>query len=426
MNFFEAEMARCARRIRNIEANPDPTKLKANKLYYELELDLRRDQLKALQEGKPFAQGAGAEALLKAMGVQYLQLLTEGDRTTHVPKHFDTVRVLGLPDDACDRTVLPIALSVSGELPKPALLISSNTACDPVIYAINALSRCHNVPCFFIDIGTEATEDTLRYVNDQLRELIDFVERSIPGVKYDEDRLVEVQEADRQAYKYLNDIYQVMKVTPCVLSGRDVFRIPRFPSSYPNPAKAVEYFRTYRDEVEEMAQKKTPKEEQLRILWAVTAPINADLFGFLEKKGVSVPFFQYGFAGRYYGAKYGVYGDVTEYGRRLTPIEEEARMLNCNSFHGLASRWVGDTVEICRDLRIDGIVNFTQVGCTAILGIERLLSDAAERELGIPTLQLEGRMLDAREYDQTRFEDALEDFVDMCLSKKEEGRTAAG
>ncbi|MDP7240742.1 MAG: hypothetical protein QGH72_06010 [Dehalococcoidia bacterium] len=47
MNFFEEEIAKLSRRVKKIEETPLPGKLKSNKLLYEVELELRQQQLEA-------------------------------------------------------------------------------------------------------------------------------------------------------------------------------------------------------------------------------------------------------------------------------------------------------------------------------------------------------------------------------------------
>jgi benzoyl-CoA reductase/2-hydroxyglutaryl-CoA dehydratase subunit BcrC/BadD/HgdB len=79
---------------------------------------------------------------------------------------------------------------------------------------------------------------------------------------------------------------------------------------------------------------------------------------------------------------------------------------------------VEDTLFVCRDLNIDAIINFKQVGCTATVGLAKILEDCAERELGIPTLHFEGRQLDPSYFDPVQVNTQLNVFVDSCLRRK--------
>ena len=150
----------------------------------------------------------------------------------------------------------------------------------------------------------------------------------------------------------------------------------------------------------------------------VSGPFYFDPFPLLAERGVAVPFFHYGMAGRMWGELYPNYGEEHMFGRILTPMEEMARFVMYNSWAGLGHRWLNDTLRVARDLKVNGIVNFIQVGCTAISGLNTLLAENSERELGIPTLNIEGRMLDATFFDQSEFETRMDVFIDSCLDRK--------
>ena len=97
MNFYEAEIVKCQKRIKKIEENPDPAKFKSNKILYEIERDLNTARLQDWREGKSFAEGLTAP-LIRAMGFQPLDLDICADRSTLDTSRFDTIRALGLPD----------------------------------------------------------------------------------------------------------------------------------------------------------------------------------------------------------------------------------------------------------------------------------------------------------------------------------------
>ena len=419
MNFYESEMIKCQKRIKKIEENPDPTKFKSNKILYEIERDLNYARLQSWKEGKPFIEGL-TPPLMRAMGFEPMALEISADRSMLDKGRYETIRSLGLPEYACDRTMVCIDMCLKKELPPPSFIVSHNCACDPIKLAYNTVGRMFNAPVAALDFGLENNNDTLRYVAEQMGEIIELAEKKVPGAKYDESKLLELQEYDKAAYGYLNEIYQLRKRVPCPIAGRDAFRMPLAPAFYPDPKKALEYFRIWRDEMQERADKGVGAvaEEKLRFLWAVSGPFFADPFSLLEKRGVSIPWFQFDMAMRWSMVKYHTYGDTTEYGRKLSPIEEEARIMNCLSWGSVAKRWVDDTLYVCRDLKIDAIINFKQVGCTATLGLSKILEDCAEKELRIPTMHFEGRQLDPTYFDQAQVNTQLNVFVDSCLRKK--------
>lgn len=422
MNFFEAEIAKFERRIKGVRATPDPTKLKSNLLFFELELQRRQAQFQSWKEGKPFAYGNGLQPLFRAMGFEYMDLVQSADKTGprgDSSRLFDFLRSEGYPDQACDRTVACIPLPLMGEVPRPAFLAAANTACDCSALCQVAVAVHLGVPYFVIDLGFETSDYTLDYVTQQLGEMIEFAEDKVPGVKYDETKLIELQEYDRLGVECARDIYQLKRRVPCPLNGRDAFREHRVPSMYPDPAAALEWLRIKRDEMYKRADEGIGvlPEEKLRLMWTVTGPMHANPFRILEEKGVTVPAYQVGGSARMDGIT-PTYGDETEYGRKLTPLEEQARMLNCNSWGSNAQRWINACLHVVREQKVGAIVNFLQVGCVQTLGLHKLLADAAEQELGIPTLHIEGRMLESESYNQQEFETKLTDFLDICIARK--------
>lgn len=418
MNFFEQQIERLNRRLKHINERPAPDQLQANKLLYELERDAMVIELEEWKKGKPYLYGevVPLAVLTRALGCGYINSSGEADRVEDATRYFELIRAHGYPDHHCDRTLVGLALVLNGDLPVPALQVATNHACDPIMLASNAIGHHFSVPTFYLDIDSvveRPTEELLAYTLGQVQELIAFAEKHVPGARFDAAKLGELQEMDGIANRYTRELYEFRKKSPCPIGARDVFRLPRPASRSPRPVQYLEYCKAMRDEVAEKAARSIGvlKEEKARVLWTTTAPYFRNAFRILEERGVSLVHFQVGYAVRNFGPK-GYVGDTTEYGRKLTPLEEVARLLTFNSWSGRAERWVDDTLYFCKDLNVDAIIDFQQWGCVPALLSSRMLAERAEKELGIPTLSLEGRNL-ARSSDAERaFDMQLETFVE--------------
>jgi len=426
MKFLKQEIERYERRIKQIQENPDPTKPKANIILYELERDLRKHQLDMAKKGKLFATGMYPAALLSALGFEVLDAIMAADRTSgsRAAVYMNQVRSQGLPEQTCDRTVIYLPMILSGDFPKPDFIVAMNWECECIPLSGIALGRLLEVPIYYVDVSFEADNETLSYVTDQFRELIEFAERKFPGIKYNEERLIELQAVDKAWYDVWKEIYELRKIKPCPIRGREAFREPRAPSLYHDPQKALEYLKLYRDDLNEMVEKGigAVENEKLRVMWAVSGPFFADPFKTLEQKGVSIPYWHIGEGSRFSGAGFPYYGDETEYGRKLSPLEDEARMFNCSGWGGLGKRWVEDTVFVCKDLDIDAVVYYQLWGCTVTENLGKMVAEVLEKELNIPTLLVEGRCLDEETYDEKELNNKLEDFIEMCFSMEEHGQ----
>ncbi|MFC1962180.1 2-hydroxyacyl-CoA dehydratase [Chloroflexota bacterium] len=417
MNFFEKRIEVCDKRVNKIKANPDPSKMQSNMLLYELEGDLARAQLKAIQEHQPVVGSVSIACLFRAMGFEFVHLMQTADRTTEPAQCFEATQAMGYPEAACDRTIACIGMGLRGDLPPLSLIVAANFACDPEWLSFKALACQMEIPIYMVDVPNDEGKEALQYVTEQLYSMIEFAEAHVPGLHYDEKKHRALQKIDEEARAQMRGIYELMKMVPSPMKNTDVFRIPRLPSIYPDQQQALRYFQTWQSEVLSLAQQRagTPKEERLRVLWNISGPYQKGYFSLLEQKGVSVPFFNFGLAPMLFG----VTEDEVDYGRELSPVEGEAKILLGNQWRGNGDRWIDATLKICRELKLDAIINFLQLGCTTNLGLAKILSDRAMAELGIPTLHIDGRQMDTTPVDTKRFNQQLEDFIDICLEQKQ-------
>ncbi|MBI4304505.1 MAG: 2-hydroxyacyl-CoA dehydratase [Chloroflexi bacterium] len=426
MNYFETEIAKYERRLERIAQNPSPSMLSSNKLLYQALLQHCKEQLKWWREGKPFltASGGGMAILTRVFGeFRPLGLVPMADRlgTKNAEAAFNRVRTMELPDYACDRTVLLLPMAVEGvDLPKLSLIMTRTGSCNVINNAHRTLSNMMNLPVYMVDVPFEDPhQDHLDYVTQQLERLVEFVEASLPGAKYDEARLVELQGLDHRAMAALHEIHQMRRSVPCPDHPRDVFREPVQPADFVNPSLITEYYESYRDELRQRIQRGFVPvgEEKLRIVWAISGPYGSGVWDYLAERGVSVPYWHYGGGDRLFDMP--IYGDESEFGKKLSPLEEVARTILYNSWGGDGERWVRDTISACKEFQADGLVLFEQTGCQPVLGLGQMVLNRLEKEVGIPGWCVEGRMLLGRtERVEDQFMSGLEAFINLCFERK--------
>ncbi len=435
MNIFEIELERMQKRVKKLEeslaTDPDPRKLKTNKLLYELDIDARKAQLEAYREGKPFTGAGGMSGGLLAQAMGFVP----GDgimmAVTNIPqgealKYFDEVRAKGMVADCCDMSVMVYSQMDHVERPRGRVAIIAQKPCT--VQGLASLYRTYTgyaiasdeTAYFHLDIPFEESEAALEHVTNQLRDYIELCEKLVPGVKYDEDKLAELQHYDDEAHGYYKEIYEMLKHRPCPLAGRDAFwqTVPNVPGIFPNPAKGVEYAKARRDEVAERIEKgiAAVPGEKARVMWTVTRPFFMDNFEVLEKWGIIVPVFYAGPThlnvpmpeNRYWG------------NRELSPLEREAAAMSNHLWSGTGAKWVDPMIWIARDLGVQGIVNYCQRGATCTLGLKKLVEDRAEKELGIPVLQLEGAQYDSTYASEATITAKLDEYAELVLSQLDE------
>lgn len=416
MNFFESDIITLKAEIKRMEEHPEPLELKTNKMRYKLAIKDRQDYLEHLRKGKPVADvGFWAQRLSRAMGFMPTYWGSAARESKNPLPYQEKARELGLPvDNTCDRMYMLAGMLEGGYMPNETPITATNYACLPAaLQRYYIATRKGEDRSYFVNYRPfEDNEATIEYLVAQFHEFIEFAEKMFPGViKYDEDRLVELQTQYDEAFRLYFEMYQMLKHKPAPYHGHDV----RYGHEEPNYMN-LEYLRARRDEIAERIEKGigAVPDEQLRVLWAVPAPRFMDPYKVLAKNKVAVIWW-YGGTANYFAPlpKTVYYG-----GRKLTPLEKEAAEVSQFGFGGTGAKWVDKLIWIARDLKVDAIINFDHLGCCATLGLARLVEERAEKELGIPTLQLEGKQWDQNYASEAQVTAKLDEFCQMLLSQR--------
>ncbi len=410
MNFYEDQVIKLERRIKRIEENPDPSKPKSNKIRYQADLELAKEQLEGWRQGKPFSDGGSASMglLTRAMGFIPTGGAEPAFQTTSPLKYMGKARDMGLPiDNSCDMTMMPFAMMVSGDLPIEDVAICTQYRCTPMGLKEIYIGHTTNSFTYFIDTPIGDTPANIKYMTEQHGEFIEFCEKRFPGViKYDEDRLIELQTNADIVSGYTKEVCEMFAHKPSPLSGKDTFAA-RGTSRWGAGPVDVEYARVRRDEVAERIAKgiAAVPGEKSRVFWTgITNPVFMDPYKALEKwkitvfRGVEAP---------------GVF--IHRLGEREpTPLEKLAK--HCLKPGGAAN--VDNDIAMARLLQVDGIVFYNMLGCTTALGLRKIVEERAEKELGIPTLQLEGKQWDSNYASEAMITAKLDEFAQILLSSK--------
>ncbi len=420
-----------ALRIKEIDESPGPKTMRADKLLVELAKGRLEAQLDAWKRGKPSIDGPGAfSGLFRAMGLEPTMYTVTAEYDVASFTEFKAiVERSGFPADKfCDKVVAQLAMGEIGEVPKADIIYADSHGCDnDHKYYSRTQGDRYNIPTFFVDIplheDDKPTLASLNYIADQLGDFIEWAEKTVPGVKYDEAKHIEILELDALAQKLQQEIYQLLRHVPCPISPRDVLArvFTQFtPSRYADMQKVIEYLTVIRDELgERVASGKGPyPEERLRVIWAGQVHFlqALDPCKLLLDRKVALPLSIRGDSIRFMGLRgAALYGEVSEYGIKLSPLQEMASLMSTSCWGGPGKRWSDGILKVARDIGANGIIHFLLVGCTPMRGMSSIVAERAEKELGIPTWNLEGRYMDRDYMSQKQFEEALSSFVDKCF-----------
>ena len=420
---METRLARLERRIKKIEENPDPSKPVANKLLYQSQAERIRQLLEAWKTENRQIAGTliGIGTPVEAMGFMEWDGITLADRSTpeEAKMYFDFMERHGFNSNSCDRTIAMTPMVLTGQFPAPDFFITTNWECFPVYLSFLSLANLLGVPLLSIDRPPVFKDRGLIYVTRQIEEEIDYLQEIFPRHKYNQDILIERLEINRLWWEVERDIHKLRRRKPCPIAGIENFRELQPANTW----KLLEYRRAYRDQLYANADKgNTPSkawgtEEKLRLCWAVSGMFYYDPFTFLDRLGVSVPIWVWSDDAEKKSGREPVVGDQRPFGRKLKPLEEVARALKFG-WGDRSDYFVNSIISTCRELDLDGIVYFKQRGCSPTMSLGGIVNERAERELGIPTLELEGRQLDQRGFNEKELLRKLVDFVNVCLGRK--------
>ena len=416
---YEARIDNLHRRIKKITDNPDPTKPAANKVRYELESKSLTRMLDAWKTGnRPFGGLGGS------MGFESWNAVPFADRASpqSAKKYFNIMERQGFNANSCDRTIAIIPLIMTGDYPPPDVMFTINFECYPLYLAWESLANLLGIPLICLDRPPVFDEKALGYVARQIQEEIDYLAEAFPGHKLDWDHVIENQQVAHDFWQIQHDLYELRKRKPCPISGREAFRETAAPGG-DDKYFWLQYWRDYRDQLYESAETgNVPSriwgvDEKLRLMWAVSGPFFYDPFTFLNRLGVSVPVWTWSDETEKMAGREPTVGDERPFGRKLTPLEEMARGWQ----YGWGDRshyFVNSIITTCQDLELDGIVYFKQTGCSPTMPLGGIVSERAERELGIPTIEIEARQLDQRGFNPKDLLTRLVEFSNVCLARK--------
>ncbi len=429
MKYYEQQIQKFSRKMKEIEESRDPKVFRATKLYLQLTKEKWESQLDAWKRGRPKIDGwSSFMRVYRAMGFENFAGPAIAEYSTDYMERKDWIEKAGFPEKCCERVMLLPAMMQSGDYPKMEAIHCDGHGCDPDKYYPRSLGDWFDLPVYYVDIplvdDDKPEMESLNYVRDQLGEFIEWAEKTVPGVKYDEGKLIEMQEIDAMGGQYRKDIYELLKHVPCPISphvaiAQTIDKLE--PSRFPDMKKALEYIRIYRDEVGEVAANgRGPyEEERLRFIWAghtheLMAANPAKTF--LERK-IALPLSVGGDTTRDVVLRSWPIGQVSEYGVKLSPLQEEAKTCLTRTWGGTGMRWVNTTLTVARDMGAHGIIHFNLIGCTPMRSMGSVVAERAEKELGIPTLNLEGRILDKDYMTQEQFEQIMSPFIDKCFNR---------
>ena len=274
------------------------------------------------------------------------------------------------------------------------MIVNTSLVCDANQLTFRALAEQYHVPQYYVDVPPEQSEESLRYVTEEMRGLKSFLEDHLQRT-LDEERLHEIM---------LRSQDTVATFRAC-LPNRRTHSLPGDLTS-----EMYEIYLTHNALGTEIAQRyarqlladlqAAPPAHGIRLLWVHTIPIwqqpVRELFDLSDRCQVI--------------ACDMCLEGLTEVDPQK-PYESMARRLVYSPWNGGSAR-VSAAVSIAKALSVDGVICFCHWGCKQTMGLSGVFKTGLEKE-GFPTLILNGDGCDRRNASDGQTATRLNAFLEM-------------
>ncbi len=320
-----------------------------------------------------------------------------------VAKYIEIAETAGFSVDVCSSIRAEVGVALSEELPKPDLLITNSEVCDGY-GAWQFVAEQYGIPIYQIDTPYQEDEGAVDYMVKEFRRLITFLE-DMTGERIGLEKIDQIFREDLEAAEYNREVNELRKAIPTPMKGRDGMRLIGGGQNRGN-AGAFPYLKSLVEELREKVEKGegAVPEEKYRLLWCQTPPFYVDLTTWMEEK--------YGAVVAFNDPHKEVWWEKGEYDG-VPVLEAMARQYITDPWNGSSERRVSTLVENAREYSVHGAVHYNQWGCRVSAGHAQMFAERLEKEVGVPTLILDGDYIDFRNHSDAQVKTRLSAFLEM-------------
>jgi len=316
-------------------------------------------------------------------------------------KYLEISESKGFSTDGCSYHRTIIGAAMEGIIPKPDVLIGASIPCNGGVKALKRIGEIFNKDVFILNIPIESTPDSVDYLTDQYKKMIEYIENET-GRKLDYDKLKMTIKYNNQAREYLIEANNLCKNVPCPANSNDLKNFIIF-VLLQGTEEGVEVAKLFRDEFKFRIENGLTglSEEKFRLMWIQNRiQFKTDLLNILEEK-------------------YGVNIVIDELNHiwwepmdESQPLRSLAKRMITHPIVGPAERRLEVITQLAQEYKIDGAVNPAHLGCRQSAGARVLFKDALQK-IGIPLIHLDVDCVDERNYTSGQVITRMEAFLEM-------------
>ncbi|NLH01366.1 MAG: 2-hydroxyacyl-CoA dehydratase [Clostridiales bacterium] len=285
----------------------------------------------------------------------------------------DYIENVGIPKTLCSYHKTMLGAALAKVLPKPKFIMATTMICDANIITFRELADFWGIPLFTVDIPSNNDEDSIGYVENQLKQAVSFIEENTDK-KFDYEKLKEVIKRENRSMRLYKEYFKELSVKyiPNDITS-EMYKL-LLTHILNGTEEAEKYFEMILDD----AQGQEDRNDKIRILWCHPLP---NWQKSIKEIINNSPKYQLLCSDLNFDAVF----ELDE----NNPLRSLAIKLLNNHLRGSADHRAGKILDMAQYLNADGVVYFNNWGCKKSLGGAGITKKLLEQN-GIPVLVLDG------------------------------------
>lgn len=310
----------------------------------------------------------------------------------------------GYSPDVCAFHRTALGAFYLGELPKPAVLITTSHYCDGKAKTNEILGILHGRESVLLQVPAAVSKESVHYVEQQLRDITGKI-GAVVGQRLDEDRLKAAVRSSNRARQTQRAMLELLKHRPAPWDGRQLVSFSVNSLLFTGREVKEKLNHAFALEMQRRIEGGTLRPERHRGYWLAWLPTyRSNVFDILKDREVSIPLCE----------TFRIHWEEID---EENPFEGLALKCLNDPFVGPGTRRTDGLERILDDYQIDGVILFATPACRQANAAHALLRDAVAR-CGRPFLMLDMDISDPRNYSPGQTKTRLEAFVELLEQRR--------
>jgi benzoyl-CoA reductase/2-hydroxyglutaryl-CoA dehydratase subunit BcrC/BadD/HgdB len=312
----------------------------------------------------------------------------------------------GFAGDTCAYHRSVIGAARKGMMPVPDFLVATSSPCTGGLAVMENLAKHFEKDLFVLNVPQEPTENGVRYLADQIKEMAAFVSAHT-GEALDDEKLRTAIAHTNEARRIMGDVYKLVRQVPSPANGHVLGNFGIVIALLLGTRAAVDVAQAYYDGFAQNVEEGIAgvPGEQIRLLWIQNR---------IQFKNPVVSLLE----DQYKAAI--IADELNEITWDAIDPEDPyvglAKRAISIPFNGQGGRRIKHLQQMASDYRIDGAINPCHWGCRQGTGARGLISQGLKK-IGVPVLNLEVDCVDIRNFAEGQIRTRIEAFAEMLENR---------